>query len=87
MKTYIIIPCNFVSLLFSVANMLKSPPALALTGRKKNLKLVLKGLSPGAQGSKMSRTGSKGLNVVSNWTFCAEFENQRLTCRTWEVFF
>ena len=42
--------------------------------------------SPGAQGSKMSRAGSKGLKVVSNWKFCAESENQRLTCRTWEVF-
>ena len=34
----------------------------------------------------MSRTGPKGLNIVSNWKFCAEFENQRLTCRTWKVF-
>ena len=42
--------------------------------------------SPGAQGSKMSRAGPKGLKVVSNWKFCAESENQRLTCRTWEVF-
>ena len=42
--------------------------------------------SPGAQGSKMSRAGRKGLKVVSNWKFCAESENQRLTCRTWEVF-
>ena len=42
--------------------------------------------SPGAQGSKMSRAGPKGLKVVSNWKFCAESENRRLTCRTWEVF-
>ena len=42
--------------------------------------------SPGAQESKMSRTGPKGLKVVSNWKFCAELKNQRLTCRTWEVF-
>ena len=40
---------------------------------------------PGARGSKMSRTGPKGLNVVSNWTFCAESGNQRLTCRSCEV--
>ena len=33
----------------------------------------------------MSRTGPKGLKVVSSWKFCAEFENQRLTCRTWGV--
>ena len=45
-----------------------------------------KGYSPGDQGSKMSRAGPKGLKVVSNWKFCAEFENQRLTCRIWEVF-
>ena len=43
-------------------------------------------ISPGAQGSKLSTTGPKGLKVVSNWKFCAESENQRLTCRTWEVF-
>ena len=42
--------------------------------------------SPGAQGSKLSPTGPKGLKVVSNWKFCAESENQRLTYRTWEVF-
>ena len=42
--------------------------------------------TPGAQGSKMSRAGPKGLKVVSNWKFCADSENQRLTCRTWEVF-
>ena len=34
----------------------------------------------------MSRAGPKGLKVVCNWIFCAEYENQRLTCRTWEVF-
>ena len=43
-------------------------------------------ISPGAQGSKMSRAGPKGLKAVSNWKFCAESENQRLTCRTWEVY-
>ena len=48
--------------------------------------LQIKGYSPGAQGSKMSRAGPKGLKVVSNWKFCADSENQRLTCRTWEVF-
>ena len=43
-------------------------------------------ISPRAQGSKMSRAGPKGLKVVSNWKFCAESENQRLTYHTWEVF-
>ena len=43
-------------------------------------------ISLGAQGSKMSRAGPKGLKVVSDWKFCAESENQCLTFRTWEVF-
>ena len=38
-------------------------------------------ISPEAQGSKMSRVRPIVLKVVSNWKFCAESENQRLTCR------
>ena len=54
--------------------------------KRMSVSIFLNCISPGAQGSKMSRTGPKGLKVVSNWKFCAEFENQRLTCRTWEFF-
>ena len=60
--------------------------AFSCNNRLKIRSFYNKRISPGAQGSKLSRTGPKGLKVVSNWEFCAEFENQCLTCRNWEVF-